>query len=56
MRSPKKRIQTKYRMQVLMRVLPNSAARARIYEVADSVTEKFPGVTCFTELDPNDLS
>lgn len=56
MRSPKKRIQSKYRMQVLMRVLPGSSARAEIYAVADGVAEKFPNVTCFTELDPNDLS
>lgn len=56
MRSPKKRIQTKYRMQALMRVKPDCGVRATVYKVADEVAEKFPKVTCFTEIDPNDLS
>lgn len=56
MRSPKKRIQTKYRMQVLMRIKPECGVREKVYEVADAVAEKFPRVTCFTEINPNDLS
>ncbi|MCH5160590.1 MAG: primosomal protein N' [Clostridiales bacterium] len=56
MRSPKKRIQTKYRMQVLMRVRVKSDIRRIVYGVADEVAEKFPQVTCFTEINPNDLS
>ncbi len=56
MRSPKKRIQTKYRMQALMRIKPECGARALVYKVADGVNENFPKVTCFTEINPNDLS
>lgn len=57
MRSPKKRIQTKYRMQVLMRIAPDSDdIRSAVYAVADNVTKLFPQVTCFTEINPNDLS
>lgn len=56
MRSPKKRIQTKHRMQVLMRIKPDCGVRERVYAVADEVIEKFPQVTCFTEINPNDLS
>lgn len=57
MRSPKKRIQTKHRMQVLMRIKPNSDdVRAAVYAVADEVNKRFPQVTCFTEINPNDLS
>lgn len=57
MRSPKKRIQTKYRMQVLMRIKPNrDDIRKAVYKVADKVTENYPHVSVFTEIDPNDLS
>lgn len=56
MRSPKKRLQTKYRMQVLMRVKPNRGVRYEVYKVADEVIKSFPQITCFTEIDPNDLS
>ncbi len=56
MRSPKKRIQTKYRMQLLMRVKPSDEIRRRVYEVADEVAVKFPQTICFTEINPNDLS
>lgn len=57
MRSPKKRIQSKHRMQVLMRIKPNcDDVRAAVYKVADEVTSKFPDVTCFTEVNPSDLS
>lgn len=56
MRSPKRRIQTKYRMQALMRIKPECGVREKVYKVADDVTEKFPKVTCFTEVNPNDLS
>ncbi len=56
MRSPKKRIQTKYRMQILMRVRCDCGVRQIVYGVADEITEKFPQVTCFTEINPNDLS
>ena len=57
MRSPKKRIQSKHRMQVLMRIKPGmDELRSSIYAVADKVSENFPQVTCFTEINPNDLS
>lgn len=57
MRAPKKRIQSKHRMQVLMRIRPNNAVvRAEIYRVADEVAAAFPQATCFTEINPNDLS
>lgn len=57
MRSPKKRIQAKYRMQVLMRIKPDSNdIRSKVYKVADGVCARFPQVTCFTEINPNDLS
>lgn len=57
MRAPKKRIQTKHRMQVLMRIKPNNdTLRKSIYNVADSVVSAYPQVTCFTEINPNDLS
>ncbi len=56
MRSPKKRIQTKYRMQILMRVRCDCGVRPIVYGVADEIAEKFPQVTCFTEINPNDLS
>ena len=56
MRSPKKRIQTKYRMQILMRIKPNCGVREQVYIVADAVAQRFPQVTCFTEINPNDLS
>lgn len=57
MRSPKKRIQTKYRMQVLMRIKPlRDDIRSAVYKVADDVSRFFPQVTCFTEINPNDLS
>ena len=57
MRSPKKRIQTKHRMQVLMRIKPHiDRIRAAVYSVADKVAELYPQVTCFTEINPNDLS
>jgi len=57
MRAPKKRIQTKYRMQVLMRIKPYSdEIRSSVYAVADAVSQKFPHVSCFTEINPNDLS
>ncbi len=56
MASPKKRIQTKFRMQVLMRVKPECGVRSEVYAVADEVTEKFRSVGCFTEINPNDLS
>ncbi len=57
MRSPKKRIQSKYRMQVLMRIRPNrDAVRRSVYSVANELSEMFSQVTCFTEINPNDLS
>lgn len=56
MRSPKKRIQTKHRMQVLMRIKPDCGVREEVYKIADKVTEAYPQITCFTEIDPNDLS
>lgn len=57
MRAPKKRIQTKHRMQVLMRITPDCATvRSAVYAVADAVAAKYPQVSCFTEIDPNDLS
>lgn len=57
MRAPKKRIQSKHRMQVLMRIRSNNAAvRAEVYRVADEVAAAFPQATCFTEINPNDLS
>ncbi|MDE6617538.1 MAG: primosomal protein N' [Clostridiales bacterium] len=57
MRAPKKRIQTKHRMQVLMRLKPDSDdIRMAVYKIADGVTAAFPQVTCFTEINPNDLS
>lgn len=56
MRSPKKRIQTKYRMQLLMRIKPSDDIRQRVYAVADEVSAKFPQISCFTEINPNDLS
>lgn len=57
MRSPKKRIQTKHRMQVLMRLRPHADdTRRAVYAIADEVVKKFQTVTCFTEINPNDLS
>ncbi|MDE7164439.1 MAG: primosomal protein N' [Clostridiales bacterium] len=57
MRAPKKRIQTKHRMQVLMRIKPDKEEiRKAVYDIADDVSEKYPQVTCFTEINPNDLS
>ncbi len=57
MRSPKKRIQTKYRMQALMRIVPNADdVRAAVYAIADRTAELYPQVACFTEINPNDLS
>lgn len=57
MRAPKKRIQTKYRMQILMRIKPQrDDIRSAVYEAADCVINDFPQVTCFTEINPNDLS
>ncbi|MDE6200968.1 MAG: primosomal protein N' [Clostridiales bacterium] len=57
MRAPKKRIQTKYRMQVLMRLKPDSDdIRRAVYKIADDVISAYPQVTCFTEINPNDLS
>lgn len=57
MRAPKKRIQSKFRMQVLMRVKPDSdEVRAAVYRVADGVSANFSQVSCFTEINPNDLS
>ncbi|MDE6401953.1 MAG: primosomal protein N', partial [Clostridiales bacterium] len=57
MRAPKKRIQTKHRMQILMRIKPDADdVRAAVYKAADGVTAAFPQVTCFTEINPNDLS
>ncbi|MCH5351701.1 MAG: primosomal protein N' [Clostridiales bacterium] len=56
MASPKKRIQTKFRMQVLMRVKPECGVRTEVYKVADEVIEKYHGIGCFTEINPNDLS
>ncbi|MDE7405470.1 MAG: primosomal protein N' [Clostridiales bacterium] len=57
MRAPKNRIETKYRMQVLMRIKPdNDEIRKAVYKIADSVAAAFPQVTCFTEINPNDLS
>lgn len=57
MRAPKKRIQTKHRMQVLMRIKPdNEEIRNAVYAIADEVCAAYPQVTCFTEINPNDLS
>ena len=57
MRAPKKRIQTKHRMQVLMRVRSDTdELRKSVYSVADGVISAYPQVTCFTEINPNDLS
>ncbi len=57
MRAPKNRIETKYRMQVLMRIKPdNDEIRKAVYKIADGVAAAFPQVTCFTEINPNDLS
>lgn len=57
MRAPKKRIQTKHRMQVLMRIKPdNDNIRKAVYGIADDVCAAYPQVTCFTETNPNDLS
>lgn len=57
MRAPKKRIQTKYRMQVLMRLKPDrDKLRSEVYGIADAVSARFPKVVCFTEINPNDLS
>lgn len=57
MRAPKKRIQSKHRMQVLMRIKPEKDhIRSAVYAVADKVSAEFPQITCFTEINPNDLS
>ncbi len=57
MRAPKKRIQSKYRMQVLMRIAPaRDDIISLVYKVADNVIAHYPHVTCFTEINPNDLS
>ncbi len=57
MRSPKKRIQNKFRMQILMRLRPNSDdVRKAVYCAADSTAAKFPQVSIFTEINPNDLN
>lgn len=57
MRAPKKRIQTKHRMQILMRIKPDADdVRAAVYKAADNAAAEYPQVTCFTEINPNDLS
>lgn len=57
MRAPVKRIQTKYRMQILMRVKPGlDELRAAVYNIADETYANFPHIVCFTEINPNDLS
>ncbi len=57
MRAPKKRIQNKHRMQVLMRIKPEcDDLRAKIYKIADEISAEYPNITCFTEINPNDLS
>lgn len=57
MRAPKKRIQNKHRMQVLMRIKPNNdSIRRAVYKIADQVCAEYPQVSCFTEINPNDLS
>ena len=57
MRAPKKRIQTKHRMQILMRIKPDADdVRAAVYKAADNAASEYPQATCFTEINPNDLS
>lgn len=57
MRSPKKRIQTKYRMQILMRIKNNrDYIRSAVYAATDKVAAMYPQVKLFTEINPNDLS
>ncbi|MCH5162550.1 MAG: primosomal protein N' [Clostridiales bacterium] len=57
MRSPKKRIQSKYRMQILMRIKPDrDGIRSAVYTATDEVAALYPQVKLFTEINPNDLS
>lgn len=55
MKSPLKRIQSKYRMQVLLRIVSNEEAAL---DVVYGAAEKFRNgkTTCFVEVNPNNLS
>ena len=55
MKSPVKRIQTKYRMQILMRVKTNrEEITKKVYETVDKYAN--PKVSLFVEINPNNLS
>ena len=55
MKSPIKRIQSKYRIQFLARIIGGvEEAMNEIYEIADKYRN--PKVTCFVEVNPNNLS
>lgn len=54
MRSPLKRMQNKYRMQILMRLVGDFAPCLQaVYRAVDENT--IPKVSCFVEINPNDL-
>ena len=54
MKSPVKRIQTKYRMQILMRIKDNQdKITSKVYEIVDKY--HLPKVSVFVEINPNNL-
>ena len=52
MPSPVKRIQTKYRYQILTRYLPNDKITQRLFEISDIIEKD---VSIFVEINPNNL-
>ena len=55
MKSPVKRIQSKFRMQMLVRITGRTEeALAKIYDITDKY--KNNKATCFVEINPNNLS
>ena len=56
MKSPIGRIQNKFRLQILMRLKPESAETVinKLFEIADDINKK--GTSIFVEIDPQNLS
>ena len=55
MKSPVKRIQNKYRIQILMRIVSDfESVIKKIYEIVDECA--IPKVSLFVEINPNNLS
>ena len=54
MKSPVKRIQTKYRMQILMRIKDNQEEiTSKVYDIVDKY--HVPKASVFVEINPNNL-